>query len=86
MTLGPGAEIATLQRLHELPERSVVVDADGNVFCVQHHERFGGETWLSPFSDEYSVWVKADGSVSGPGGDAPNLPIVFTGIIAKTGG
>ena len=84
MTFGGGAEILSIERLRELPERSVVVDAEGRVWCVQHHERFD-ETWLSPFSDEYAFMIKSDGE-SCALGDTPSLPIVFTGIISATGG
>ena len=83
MTFGPGAEVTSIERLRELPERSVVVDAAGHVWCVQHHRN--GETWLSPFSDEYAFMIKADGSAYALG-DSPSLPIVFTGIISSVGG
>lgn len=78
--------IDSYEELCNLPERSVVQDAEGHVWCVQHHV-FGTdkETWLSPFSGEYSFSIKQDGSTYALG-DTPALPITDLNIITGAGG
>ena len=76
--------IESYEELRNLPERTVVQDANGQVWCVEHHERWQ-ETWLSPFSDEYSCSIKPDGTASALG-RLPKLPITDLGVITSVGG
>jgi hypothetical protein len=77
-------EIKDLTGIRALPERSVIQDADGQVWCVQHHPEFQNETWLSPFSDEYSVWIRADGTVVQP--NNIRFPVTNLDVITAIGG
>ena len=54
-----------------LPEGTLVEDATGRVWEVN---KVRGETWLCPFSDEYSFEIQADGTTYALG-DTPALPI-----------
>jgi len=74
--------ITSYEQLYSLPDRSVVQDADGNVWCVEHH---GDEVWLSPFSDEYSYTVRKSGENYALG-DTPTLPITPLNVVTKSGG
>lgn len=70
--------------LFDLPDRSVVQDADGRVWCAQWNMRCN-EMWLSPFSDEYAFMIRRDGGNYALG-DTPTLPIENLGITDAVGG
>jgi hypothetical protein len=78
-------KINSYEELRHLPNKSVVQDSRGRVWCVQHH-LFGQtrETWLSSFSDEYSFHVKDDSTYAL--GEMPILPIVDLNVVDRDGG
>jgi hypothetical protein len=65
--------------LHDLQAGTVVQDAAGQVWCVVKRR---DDTWLIPFSDEYSFRIRADGTTFALG-DVPQLPIRDTGITSS---
>lgn len=70
--------------LHALEPGTVVQDAAGEVWYVKKYER---ETWLCPFSDEYSFTIKADGSTSLPWRQhLPEAPLPITDLGIKSSG
>lgn len=67
--------MAEYMDLHQLAHGTVVKDSSGQVWIVtKHHD----ETWLCPFSDEYSFSIRADGSTYALG-DTPTLPLTVIG-------
>lgn len=75
------------EALRALPDKSVVQDANGMVWCVQHFTFDKGvrETWLCPFSDEYSFYPHTDDSTYALG-ETPALPIADLGVVTSVGG
>lgn len=64
MTIYSGAD--DWQALHELPDGAILIDGDGHAYQIQRpkdrdgFERWPGETWASPVSDEYAFIVRHD--------------------------
>lgn len=54
------------QAVHDLPDGAILIDGNGHAYQVERPkthdgvERWPGETWLSPASDEYAFIVRRE--------------------------